>query len=150
MGLQTFSDGTKIYSVDMMFAYINIFNPPSSKMELGRLTKSLEWKGWGDPAKKQYYSALDVINNPTNKKYKDEIRRIKNANLRYPIIVHGTNIVDGVHRLTKAHLAEKKYIKCYEFSSALMKKFLLKGNWKKVDRLSTFDLIKIFYERFTP
>lgn len=148
---RTFSTGKKIYSVDMMFAYINIFNPPSSKIAIKELTDSLEWKGWGNPAKKNYYSARDVINDPHNQKYKDELRRIKNANLRYPIIMYGKNIVDGVHRLTKAYLSKKKYIKCYTFSSDIMKKFLVNttGNWKKVDNLETSELIKLFHERFS-
>ena len=30
--VQTFSDNNKIYSVDMMFAYINIFKPKYEKL----------------------------------------------------------------------------------------------------------------------
>ena len=38
------------------------------------------------------------------------------------------------NRLAKAYIAKKKNIKCYVFSSNLMKKFLINstGNWKKV------------------
>ena len=91
MGGQTFSDGKKIYSVD-----INIFKPPTSKYEIKHLTKTLEWKGSGYPEKKIYYSALDVLSSPNNKKYKEDIRRIKNADFSYPVILYGENIVDGV------------------------------------------------------
>jgi hypothetical protein len=43
----------------------------------------MNYKGWGDPKKKIFYSANMVLNNP--KKYKDEMKRIKNADLKYPI-----------------------------------------------------------------
>lgn len=148
--VQTYSDSNKIYSVDMMFAYINIYNPKSISIDIKSILKTLEYKGWGNPKKNIYYSPLDVIKNPNNKKYKDDIERIKKANMNYPIILDGNNVVDGVHRLTNAFLTNRKKIKAYVFTKKEMNKFLInkKGDWDKVDNLQTYDFIKLFHERF--
>ena len=148
--VQTYSDNNKIYSVDMMFAYINIYKPKSIYIDIKHLLKTLEYKGWGNPKKNIYYSPLDVIKNLKNKKYKDEIKRIENANFKYPIIMDGNNVVDGVHRLTKAYLTNRKKLKAYVFTKKEMNKFLINktGDWDKIDKLETFDFIKLFYKRF--
>ena len=99
-----------------MFAYINIYHPKSKYIELNTLLKNLKYKGWGNPEKNFFYSPWDVINNP--KKYKDEMERIEKSNLKYPIIISGNNIIDGVHRLAKSYLNNKKQIKTYIFSNA--------------------------------
>ena len=79
--VQTFSDNNNIYSVDMMFAYINTYKPPSIFISVESLLINLEHKGWGDPKQNIYYSAFDVIENQKNKKYRDEIKRIEKANM---------------------------------------------------------------------
>jgi disulfide oxidoreductase YuzD len=148
--VQTFSDNKKIYSVDMMFAYLNLFDHPIANLEVNNFLHVLEYKGWGNPSKGIFYSSMDVLNNSNNKKYSNEIKRIKEANLNYPIIIYNNNIVDGVHRLTKAYLENKKTIKAYIFKSDLMKKFLIDNNknWLKVDNMQMYDYIKLFYKRF--
>ena len=44
---QTFSDDKKIYSVDMMFAYINIFKTTYTNIKTNQLLHNLDYKGWG-------------------------------------------------------------------------------------------------------
>ncbi len=148
--VQTYSDDNKVYSVDMMFAYINLFKPSSTYIDINKILKTLEFKGWGDPKKNIYYSPMDVIKNPKNKKYANEMKRIKQADLKYPIILDGNNVVDGVHRLTKAYLSRKKKIKAYNFPKSLMNKFIIdrNKNWIKVDKLQTHDFIILFHKRF--
>jgi len=99
---------------------------------------------------KTFYSPLDVINNP--KKYRDEYNKINEANLNYPIIIDKYNIIDGVHRLTKAYLLGEKNIKAYSFNKKLLKKFLINnsGNYNEVDNLTINDFIILFTQRFTP
>lgn len=149
---QTFSNGKYIYSVDMMFGYVNMFKPKSKNVNISDFLHVLEYKGWGDPSKNLYYSAIDVFKNP--KKYKKEVLRIKNANLNYPIIVHDRYIVDGVHRLCKAYLLSKKggpqKIKAYVFNTKEMNKFLINknGDWDKVDKLGSHFYIELFHKRF--
>lgn len=147
--VQTYSNNNKIYSVDMMFAYINIFKPVHTKILVSDLTRNLDHKCWGDPTNAIEYSPLDVLKDP--ELYVRDMDRIDNANLSYPIIVHNTIIVDGVHRLTKATLSGKKYIKAYKFDDDLMKLFLIdkKGDWDKVDIMQTYHYIELFYKRFS-
>jgi len=144
--VQTFSDNKKVYSVDMIFAYINIFKPKYVKVNVQNYLSTLEYNGWRN--KKHSFSPKDVIDNP--KKYKDDYNRILNANLKYPIVIANDNIVDGVHRLTKAYLENKKQIKAYIFNGELLEKFLVdkNKNWEKVDKLNTWDFIELFYKKF--
>ena len=117
--VHTYSDSKNIYSVDLMLAYINIFKPNDLiiSIDISNYLTTLEYKGWGDPKTKTFYSPLDVINNP--KKYRDEYNRINEANLNYPIIISPNgHIIDGHHRIIKAYLLGKKYIKT-DFSSKI-------------------------------
>ena len=99
-----------------------------------------------------FYSALDVMNN--KKKYPEETKRIKQADLKYPIIITGTSVVDGVHRLAKSHMTKKKNIKAYVFDKKLMKKFLIPTpksktiNWNKINNLEMHYFIELFHKRF--
>jgi hypothetical protein len=145
---QTFSDDKKIYSVDMMFAYINIFKPKYTKIKIDQLLHNLEYKGWGDPKNNLFYSPKQVLENP--RKYKDEIKRINEANLKYPIIVYNNNIVDGVHRLSKSYLLNKKTIKAYIFDDKTIKNFIIDKNkdWNKVDKIQVYNYIELFIKKF--
>lgn len=148
--VQTFSSNKKIFSVDLMFAYLNIFDHEISTIKISDFIHTLDYKGWGDPSENVFYSPRDVLKNPTKKMYKDEIKRIEEADLSYPIIIYNNNIVDGVHRLTKSYIKNKKTIKAYVFDKDLMKNFLIdnKGDWTKVDNMKMYEFIKLFYERF--
>ena len=145
--IQTFSDNKKIYSVDMIFAYINIFKPKYVKVNVQNYLSTLEYNGWGNPKIKEFFSAKNVIDNP--KKYKEDYKRIMNSNLKFPIVIANNYIVDGVHRLTKAYLQKKKEIKAYIFDGELLEKFLIdkNKNWDKV-KFNTYDYIELFFKRF--
>ena len=145
---QTISDDKKIYSVDMMFDYINIFKPKYTKIKTDQLLHNLEYKGWGDPKNNLFYSPKQVLENP--KKYKDEIKRINEAELKYPIIVYNNNIVDGVHRLSKSYLLNKKTIKAYIFDDKTIKNFIIDKNkdWNKVDKIQVYNYIELFIKKF--
>lgn len=148
--VQTFSDGKKIYSVDMMFAYINLFNPNITYLDTEKFKNTLLYKGWGDPIKKIKYSPADVLKNPKKKEYENDIQRIKNADLKYPIIVFNNHIVDGVHRYVKTIQEKKKEIKAYIFDKETMEKFLIndKGDWELITKMKTYDYIEIFFRKF--
>lgn len=146
--VRTYSHNKSTYSVDMMFAYINIFKPKHSKIETEKLLDVLHYKGWYDDKSKKYITAFDVIDNP--KKYKKEYDTILSADLKYPIIVNNGIVIDGVHRVAKSYLTDKKYIKCYNFNNRTMKKFMIDetSDWKKVSRLEINVFIQLFYKRF--
>jgi hypothetical protein len=131
-----------------MFAYINVFGHQITTIDAMDYSDVLKYKGWGNPDKKTLFSPLDVLKNPAL--YESDMKRIKRANLSFPIIIHNGNIVDGVHRLTKAFLKNKKNLDAYIFDDNLMKKFLIsnKGDWNKVDSMNTHDFIVKFYENF--
>lgn len=89
-----------------------------------------------------------VLDNPT--KYKNHMKRIKEANLKYPIFMYNDWIIDGMHRITKAKLEGKKSLKAINFSKNIFKKFLInsKGEWKKAVDLKEYELIQLFYKKF--
>lgn len=116
------------------------------------MKNTLEYKGWGDPSEGIQYSANDVLENP--KKYHDEMKRVKRANLRYPIIMFGGFVVDGMHRLTKATLEGRQFLSAYLFDAKLMRNFIVgkiseKGVWKRVDAMQSHQLIEQFYRKFS-
>lgn len=144
--VHTYSDGDKIYLVDLMIAYVNIVDYPSINIDTNDYLQHLNSKCWRRYGKK--YSPVDVLNDTSN--YDHDMNKIKNADLKYPIIIHNGNIVDGMHRLSKAYLHRKSHLKAYVFSDALMKKFLVsnKGDYKKLEKLEVHHFIEMFNDRF--
>lgn len=143
---RTYSDDDNIYSVDLMFSYVNNFKPKPTNILIKDILFNLSFKGWSDG--KHVYSPLDVLENP--KKYPEEIKRIKDADLNYPIMVTENFIVDGVHRTIKALHKGDKYIKAYVFPKKIMKKFII-GSVKDretINRIETYEIIDLFYKRF--
>jgi hypothetical protein len=158
----TYSDNRNIYLVDLMFLFVNSKQSPTSiKIQIHKLKHLLEQKCWGNPVTGNLYSPNDVITKKINdKKREKELLRISKADLRYPIFLHKTKnktknnywIVDGMHRLAKAHLNNKKTINAYVFDDILMDKFVISKRsegWSKIDALKSSQIIKIFNERFT-
>ena len=143
--IQLFSDDNKIYSVDMMIAYIHMFKPLKVKINIQDYIHTLSFKCWGTSS--HPITPNMVINNPN--KYKNEYSRINDSDFSFPIIIHNHNIVDGVHRLTKAYIENKKEINAYVFDKELFKKFLIDKNntYDKVD-LKLYEYIELFYKRF--
>ena len=69
------------YSIALMFSYINLCKPNKNKLNISDLSFNLEYNCWENNVR-----PIDVIKDLNNKKYKDEVERIKNANIKYPII----------------------------------------------------------------
>ena len=147
--MQTYSDNKYTYSVDMMFAYLHNYKNDKIKLEVSKLVPQMDYKGWGDPAKGIKYSPMEVLADPVA--YPKDTVRIENANLSYPIIVsYDGNIIDGMHRLSKAYIDNIKYINAYQFSKKLMKKFIIGRNndYDSIDRMKTYDFINLYVTRF--
>ena len=139
----TASKGKNVYSVDLMFAYINIFKPKITKINVSSINYDMNLKGWGDGDT----SVNDVLQNP--KKYKDDYDRINKANLKYPIIMDTKgNIFDGVHRYIKAKKLNKKIIKVYLFNNELLKKFIIDKNSDYNKKLEINEYVELFYKNF--
>lgn len=140
---QTTSKGKNVYSVDLMFAYINIFKPEITKIKLDIINYNIYTKGWGEGN----ISVNDVLKNP--QKYKDDYNRIINADLKYPIIMDiKGNIYDGVHRYIKSKLLNKKIIKVYLFDDKLLNKFIINKTGNYNTKLEINEYIELFYKKF--
>jgi hypothetical protein len=145
----SYSDNKFIYCVDMMLSYLDNNDHPISKIKIQKYQDVLYYPGWGDPLKNNNYSPMDVLKSP--KKYADDYKRIQDADLSYPIIVnYNNNIVDGIHRLTKAYIQNIKTLDAYIFDKKLMNKFIIGriGEWDKLDKMPIYQLISLYYKRF--
>ena len=141
--VECFSDNKYQYSTALMFAYINLKKPEKIKLETSKLLFNLDLNCWDNNTKPS-----DVISCIKNKKYKDEIKRIAESDLRYPIIVNtDLFIIDGVHRYVKSILTNKKTIDVYMFDKKLMKKFIVGKRGEKIN-LKLNDYIGLYEKRF--
>ena len=141
---RTTSHGKLIYSVDMMLAYVNIFKPLAVKIPLSDIKLDFDFDGWMEG--KTRISINDVLKN--KKKYVINYTRIKNADLRYPIIVYKGEILDGVHRYVKALMLKKKTINAYVFDHRLMKKFIIDTSGNYNVKIETNEYIERFNKLF--
>jgi len=108
------------YDIKKMFTYIETNKPPYTNLKVKPLLSvELYNKCWGFTY--ELHSAYDVLQNPG--KYKDDMDRINNVDISYPIIVCKNRIVDGMHRLLYCHLNKIEYIKAYIFTYDGMKQF---------------------------
>lgn len=149
------SDDKFIYSVDMMLVYINRTAHQDTKNKLKKIRISikdfmgvLDHKGWGD-SEGNLISPVDVLSNP--EKYNQHYEQIMNSDINYPIIYNKhKGIIDGVHRMTKAYLLNKKYINAYIFSDSLLEKFIIgKANeWKKIGKMEIYQYIELYLDKF--
>ena len=138
-----FSDNKYNYSIQLMFAYINLYKPTKIKLNLDTLAFNLEYNCWENNV-----CPINVINDMKNNKYKEEVMQIKNANIKYPIIIDSNyNIIDGVHRYTKHIIENKKTINVYIFDKKLMKKFII-GKRNEKNNMEINDYIELFNRRF--
>ena len=143
---KTFSDEKNIYSVDMMMAYVNTHKLPIQKINIEENLWQIEQPVWGT------HAPADVLKRPTLKKYAENIQRIKDADLSYPIFMTSKyQIIDGYHRFLKAIQKGETSLKAYVFEPALMRKFILR---KDLDypavhqRMGIHDLLELYVQRF--
>ena len=144
--IEWFSDNKYAYSTALMFAYINLYKPKKTNLNLDELKFNLEYNCWANNIR-----PIDVIEDLKNPKYKDEVIRIKNANIKYPIILDSNyNILDGFHRYVKHIIENKKNIDVYIFDKKIIKKFIIGKRDEINDKnLKINDFIEIFTQRFT-
>ena len=144
--LKTFRDDKYIYSVDMMMAYVNTNKIPVEKVSVKDNLSQLEQDVWGD------YSPSDVLRHPERKKYADNIQRMKEADLSYPIFMTSKfQIIDGYHRFLKAVQENNTYIKAYIFDPPLMRKFIINKELDFVavhQKMAIHDLLEMYVKRF--
>ncbi len=133
--------GSKIYSVDLMIAYVNLNKVESETIDTPNI--NLDYKGWTD-SNGNKYSPNDVLKNP--KKYKDDYELITNANLKYPILVIDKFVADGIHRITNAIINGKKKMKAVFFTINEAKQFIIPRAVH--DRNDGHEMIELYVCRF--
>ena len=139
INIEYFSDNNYKYSTGLMFSYIKYCKPEKYKIDVNTLIFNLNYNCWDNNIK-----PYDVINDIKNVKYKEEVKRIKNCEMKYPIIVDSNNnIIDGMHRYSRHILENKKKINVYVFNKSIMKKFIICKKNEKLN-LSLHDMIELF------
>jgi hypothetical protein len=134
---KTYNDEKHTYSVDMMMTYVNTHKLPIQKIKIEENLWQIEQPVWGD------YSPMDVLKHPEKKKYAENIQRIRDSDLSYPIFLTSKHqIIDGYHRFLKAIQTGQTTIKAYVFEPALMRKFIFD---KKAE---IHDLLGLYVRRF--
>ena len=141
--LEYHSDGKYNYSTALMFSYINIFKPKKVKLDIKKLSFNLYYECWENNVR-----PIDVMNDIKNKKYEDEVKRIKKSDTKFPIIIDtNNNIIYGFHLYIKYILNKKKTINVIMFDEKMMKKFIIsKYNEKKECQIC--NIIELFIKRF--
>ena len=142
--MRTASNGKKVYSVDMMFAYIRLKKLRAIKLPISSIQFDTSAKCW--PHGKTEISPDQVLKNP--KKYAVDYSRIENADLRFPIIMNSGYIYDGVHRFIKAKRDNRKFIAVYEFDNRLLERFLINKTGDFEPQLEIHDYIELFNKKF--
>ena len=141
--IEYYSDDKYKYAIALMFAYINLQKPKKIKIKTSKLIFNLDLHSWENNTKPS-----DVISLHRDEKYIDEIRRIMESDTMYPIIVESDLfIIDGMHRLVKSVINNKKIIDAYVFDKKLMKKFIVGARYEKIN-LKLNDYIELYNQRF--
>lgn len=84
--------------------------PKSKRVKVSLLTKQLRQRCWGN----DHPTPIRTLRERKDTHW----HNIMSCDLRYPIILAPNNqIADGIHRLYKAVLLNKRYIMCKQFSS---------------------------------
>ncbi len=148
----------KLYSIDMMIAYSNIFNPEIEEIELpfDVITQILKKNVW-------QHSPYDVLMNMNNKAYQQDAMKILYTDLKYPVFFSINNdleVIDGYHRLAKIYrneilLKNKKSIKVkyINFKRELLNKFVIyeAETHKQIEKNFKFtnaEMIEQFFKEF--
>jgi hypothetical protein len=138
----SYADDKYIYSVDMIFVWLRRNPVKPKRVKVSELEHVLKEGRWGEDPNGILATPMDVLGNPD--KYPDQAKRIHDANLRYPIIMdYRGRVVDGIHRVTKAHLEGKKTIRAYILDKKTLGKFRI-GK----DSMHPHDILELYMRRF--
>jgi hypothetical protein len=144
MNKQFYIIDNKLYSTALMHEYSRICKPTKVMIPVRDLQFNLLTVGWANKI-----NPLDVLLDMKNKKYKEEVMRIKKADTSYPIMLNSRhNIIDGAHRYVKHILENKKKIAAYVFDNKTLKRFLV-GKPEDINKITENELIEMVKKRFS-
>ena len=113
MSFNTHENASGHYSVDMLIVWANEFGT-ATKQPIEKYMDMVNKPRWDNGI-----SISDVLSHP--KDHASHYKRIKNAQLKYPILCSDDDVVDGYHRIGKAILKKKTYIDVIEVPLDIMK-----------------------------
>ena len=138
----------------MMISFCDIFKPKETKYNVNELFETIRNHNAWSNNDGDVYSPQMVLDNPSNKKYKDDIKRIRDSNLKYPIIIvkdkKEFSVANGYHRIIKAKQQGKKDIRTIVFDYKMLEKFYLlpEKDFDELNERPVFEIINLFVERF--
>jgi hypothetical protein len=138
----------------MMISYVNIFKPKEAKQNVIHLFDMIKNQNAWSNDNGDVYSPQQLLNDPSNKKYKEDFKRINDSNLKYPIIIIKSKsdftVSNGYHRIVKAKQLGKKEINSFVFDFKTLEKFYLgsEKDYDEIINMPIFELIDIFVSRF--
>ncbi len=143
------SGNSTICSVDMMFAYLLDFTHPIESLHIEDLDIFTK-KVWVD-SKNRKYAPIDVFDEP--RRYAADLERIMQADLQYPIIYNeNRGVLDGIHRICKAHLLGYETIDAYVFDDELVERFIIapdtKAAYKEIENTPLYELMSLYRRNF--
>jgi disulfide oxidoreductase YuzD len=144
----------KVYSTDMMIAYADIFKPKETKQNVSQLFDYIKSQNAWSNDNGDVYSPQQLLNDPSNKKYQEDFKRINASNLKYPIIIIKTksdfSVANGYHRIVKAKQLGKKEISSLIFDVQTLEKFYLgqEKDYEQIISMPVFELLILFVNRF--
>lgn len=144
--INVYIDDKYIYSIHMIYAYINLFNLVPEKIKIKQVVDNLSQPVWNNKTK-----PIDVLSvmmkKENNNNYSEDIKQIKQSDVEKPIIITENDIIiDGMYILAKSKLDSKQHVNAYIIDKSLLKKFrILRHN--ETDKIKTLNInnyIEIF------
>ncbi len=112
MDLGMYNADGKWYSVSRIVELSKKIKP--KQVQVNDYVHLLSYPVW------QPIKPIDVLMFP--KEHPEHYTRIKKANMKYPILVNGDNIIDGIHRLCKAYINKQSKISARVINNETLKK----------------------------
>jgi len=138
------------YSVNMFWWLIKDCNVPSKQYRLNIFKKILTKKMWGDPSTGKWWGPKEVLTQPD--KYKEDYKRILEADLRYPILItEKLEVIDGNHRITKSFLEHKGSIRARIIPKRFLKELIVfkttRNVFDKLGEMNVSDVKKLYSKK---
>ncbi|TSC51819.1 MAG: hypothetical protein LiPW41_766 [Parcubacteria group bacterium LiPW_41] len=125
VGYEMYCDAEKLGSLDI----------PVVEFEIKDLIWNFDLPLWGKDGESWNLTPWDVINKAPGSA--NQRKRVENVDMSYPILITKENerwlIIDGVHRLAKAHLDNQQTIRAKIISKDLIEKYPWNADSKNIN-----------------
>lgn len=146
MLLKTFTYNDKVYSVDMMIAYVNIHKPKTVYVDIYDYVTTFE-EDWYDDDYNEV-PAIKVLEDINNPKYSKHLKRVYDCDTKYPIIIYDDHVIDGCHRMIKTVMRGKSKIKACILSKKVFEATCIRNEDEKRN-FELYEYIQMFKKRLS-